>query len=175
VTYLNWLQRNSNHDYCKKKPKVTGILRNYSSTRRLLALARRRLLLALARRRLPADYSSSMSKRLVPARRLLLALARRRPPAAKCFSTRLHELSSCGSAVTTSTSGSLARQHGASTARPLSRACDTRMPVNGVRHSPRQSAVRTLLPRTNATMTRLSVERTPSVASQLGMNGCWRS
>jgi hypothetical protein len=28
--YLNWLRRNSNHDYCKKKPKVTGILRNYS-------------------------------------------------------------------------------------------------------------------------------------------------
>ena len=30
MTYLNWLRRNSNHDYCKKKPKVTGILRNYS-------------------------------------------------------------------------------------------------------------------------------------------------
>ena len=30
MTYFNWLQRNSNHDYCKKKLKVTGILRNYS-------------------------------------------------------------------------------------------------------------------------------------------------
>ena len=30
MTSFNWLRRNSNHDYCKKKPKVTGILRNYS-------------------------------------------------------------------------------------------------------------------------------------------------
>ena len=30
MTSFNWLRRNSNHDYCKKKLKVTGILRNYS-------------------------------------------------------------------------------------------------------------------------------------------------